>query len=248
MSDQPLMSAVLHDGYCSVVAPATPKRRRVSDPSVEPLSPSKKRRERARRTRSALWEKTRWSRHVDDLLADIQEEPGKEEDIEDELLLEDEGTLEPAFVETDAALDDIREKLVAARLTDGWRFLAGAARVEAMEHSRKVVWALERSMENLLRIWSVGEDDDERDAASRQISMTLNDHMDEKEDEEDEEDSEETEAAQRDTVTVTIAEIMLWSTETYLGAMAEQFKTKMRAHAALREELEGGVNSERDGL
>ena len=233
------MSAVLHDGYCSVVAPATPKRRRVSVPSVEPPSPSKKRRERARRTRLALWEKTRWSRHVDDLLADIQEEPGKEEDFENELLLEDEGTLEPTFVKAGAALDDIREKLVAARLTDGWRFLAGAARVEAMEHSRKATWALERSVENLLRIWSVGEDDDERAAASRQIAMTFDDHMDEKEDEEDEEDSEATEAVQRDTVTVTISEIMLWSTETNLGAMADRFGTKMRAHAALRDELEG---------
>ena len=58
------------------------------------------------------------------------------EDIEGEVLLEEEGDiqLEPAFVEAGAALDDIREKLVAARLTDGWRFLAGAARVEAMEH------------------------------------------------------------------------------------------------------------------
>ena len=143
------------------------------------------------------------------------------------------------FVETDAALDDIREKLVAARLTDGWRFLAGAARVEAMEHSKKAMWALESSVENLLRIWSVGEDDDERAAASRQIAMTLDDHMDEKEDEEDEEDFEETEAVQRDTVTVTISEIMLWSTETYLGSMADQFGTRMRAHAALRDELEG---------
>ena len=69
------------------------------------------------------------------------------------------------------------------------------------------------------------------------IAMTLDDHMDEKEDEEDEEDSETTEAVQRDTVTT--SEIMLWSTETYLGAMADQFGTKMRAYAALREELEG---------
>ena len=162
------------------------------------------------------------------------------EDIEGEVLLEEEGDiqLEPAFVEAGAALDDIREKLVAARLTDGWRFLAGAARVEAMDHSKKAMWALERSVENLLRIWSVGEDDDERAAASRQIAMTLDDHMDEKEDEEDEEDSEETEAAQRDTVTVTISEIMLWCTETYLWAMTDQFGTKMRAHAALRDELE----------
>ena len=163
------------------------------------------------------------------------------EDIEGEVLLEDEGDtqLEPAFVETDAALDDIREKLVAGRLSDGWRFLAGAARVEAMEHSKKAMWALERSVENLLRIWSVGEDDDERAAASRQIAMTLEQNMDEKEDEEDDEDSEATEAAQRDTVTVTISEIMLWCTETHLWAMTDQFGTKMRAYAALREELEG---------
>ena len=156
------------------------------------------------------------------------------EDIEGEVLLEEEGDiqLEPAFVEASAALDDIREKLVAARLTDGWRFLAGAARVEAMDHSKKAMWA------NLLRIWSVGEDDDERAAASRQIAMTLDDHMDEKEDEEDEEDSEETEAAQRDTVTVTISEIMLWCTETNLWAMTDQFGTKMRVYAALRDELE----------
>ena len=141
--------------------------------------------------------------------------------------------------ETGAALDDIRGKLVAARLTDGWRFLAGEARVEAMKYSKEAMWALERSVMYLLRIWSVGEDDDERAAASRQIAMTLDDHMDEKEDEEDEEDSEETEAAQRDTVTVTISEIMLWSTETYLWAMTDQFGTKMRAYAALRKELEG---------
>ena len=223
----------------------TPKRRRVShrDPSV--ASPSKKRRERARRTRLAMWERTRWSRHVDGLLADIlaegpagsvilqgsaqpgegdrlfddsssriggpladdaegipamagglpttaEEEQGEEEDIEDDVLLEDVGTevakymegetqLEPAFVEAGAALEDIRGRLVAARLTNGWHFLAGAARVEAMEYSKKAVWALECSVENLLRIWSVGEDDEERAAASRQIAMTLDDHMDEKE-------------------------------------------------------------------
>ena len=266
MSDQPLMSctAVMHDddGDCSSVAPATPKRRKVShrDPSDETPSPSKKRRERARRTRLAMWEKTRWSRHVDGLLADnlaegpagsvvlhggaqpgegdrpcddsssriggpladdaegipamagglpttAEEEQGEEEDIEDEVLLEDEGTevakymkgetqLEPAFVEACAALDDFRGRLVAARLTNGWRFLAGAARVEAMEYSKEAMWALERSVENLLRIWSVGEDDEERAAASRQIAMTLDDHMDEKEHEEDEEESEATEAVQ----------------------------------------------------
>ena len=38
---------------------------------------------------------------------------------------------------------------------------------------------------------------------------------------------------------MTTSEIMLWSTETYLGAMADQFGTKMRAYAALRKELEG---------
>ena len=231
VSDQPLMSctAVMHhdDGDCSAVAPATPKRGRVShrDPCIKTPSPSKKRRERARPTRMAMWEKTRWSRHVDGLLADIlaegppvvvsfkaqpgegdrpcddsssriggpladdaegipamagglpttaEEEQGEEEDIEGEVLLEDEGTevakslegetqLEAAFVEASAALDDIRGRLIAARLTNGWRFLAGAARVEAMEYSKKAMWALERSVENLLRIWSVGEDDEERD-------------------------------------------------------------------------------------
>ena len=172
-----------------------------------------------------MWEKTRWSRHVDGLLADIlaegpagcvvlqsgaqpgegdrpcddstaEDELGKEEDIEDEMLLEGDGTdvakyiksetqLESVFVETGAALDDIRGKLVAARLTDGWRFLAGEARVEAMKYSKEAMWALERSVMYLLRTWSVGEDDDERAAASRQIAMTLDDHMDEKEDEED---------------------------------------------------------------
>ena len=248
-----------------------------------------------------MWEKTRWSRHVDGLLADIlaegpagsvvlqggaqpcegdspcenssariggpladdaegilamagglpttaEGELGKEEDIEDEVLLEDEGTevakymegetqLEPAFVEAGAALDDIRGKLVAARLTYGWRFLAGAARVEAMEYSKKTMWALECSVENLLRFWSVVEDDEERAAASRQIAMTQDDHMDEKKDEEDEEDCEATEAVQRDTVTT--SQIMLWSTETYLGVMADQFETKMRDYAALRKELDG---------
>ena len=91
------MSAVMHDdGDFSVVDPATPKRKRVShrDPIVETPSPSRKRRERARRTRLDMWKKTRWSRHVDDLLADIPEELGKEEDFEDEVLLEDEGTEE----------------------------------------------------------------------------------------------------------------------------------------------------------
>ena len=282
MSDQPLMSctAVMHedDGNCCVVAPATPKRRKVChrDLGVETPSPSKKRRERAKRTRFTMWEKTRWSRHVDGLLADIlaegpagcvvlqsgaqpgegdrpcddstaEDELGKEEDIEDEMLLGGDGTdvakymksetqLESVFVETGAALDDIREKLVAARLSDGWRFLAGEARVEAMKYSKEAMWALERSVMYFLRIWSVGEDDDERAAASRQIAMTLDDHMDEKE---DEENSEETEAAQRDTVTVTLSEIMLWCTETYLWAMTDQFGTKMRAYAALRNELEG---------